>query len=171
MYKIERLSDDQAKAILPDLVSLLLDSINNGASMGFIPPLASGTAEEYWLETLPELAQGQRILLVSHEGHELAGAVQLSLSTKQNGLHRAEVQKLLVHTNFRNRGIASALLSALEDVARGEGRTLLVLDTVQGSAAEKLYSKQGYARAGVIPSFASNADGSLHSTVIFYKLI
>jgi GNAT superfamily N-acetyltransferase len=171
MYKIERLSEEQAKIILSQLVALLQDAVHNGSSVGFLPPLAIETAEEYWLEALNEVEQGKRILLVASEAGDVAGAAQLALATKQNGLHRAEVQKLVVHTRFRRRGVARALMGAVEEAARAAGRTLLVLDTEQGSAAEQLYVKCGYTRAGVIPQFALSAEGSLITTVVFYKLI
>lgn len=168
---IELLSEEQARPLLPQLVSLLQDTIESGASVGFLPPLRADTAEEYWLETLQEVAQGKRLLLVASEAGEVTGAVQLALVTKQNGLHRAEVQKLIVHTRFRQRGIARALMCAVEEAARKAGRTLLVLDTEQGSAAEQLYVKCGYTRAGVIPQYALSGDGSLITTVVFYRLI
>jgi ribosomal protein S18 acetylase RimI-like enzyme len=171
MTKIERLSQEQAKVVLPQLIELLQDSVHNGASVGFIPPLSFDVAEEFWLETFREIAQGNRILLVASEASNVTGAVQLALVTKQNGLHRAEVQKLLVHTRFRKRGIARSLMSAVEDAARGEGRTLLVLDTEQGSVAEDLYAKHGYTRAGIIPQYAITADGRLVSTVVFYRVL
>ena len=171
MHEIKQLSAEQLKAILPQLVGLLQDTVNGGASVGFIPPLTADTAEEYWTETIKEIAQDKRILLVSTEGQEVTGAVQLALVTKQNGLHRAEVQKLLVHTRFRQRGIARALMSAVEAAALKAGRTLLVLDTEQGSVAESLYERCDYTRAGVIPKYALTADGSLISTVVFYRLL
>ena len=171
MHKIEQLSAEQARPLLAQLVALLQDSVHNGSSVGFLPPLAFEAAEEYWLETLNEVARGQRILLVSSEAGAVSGAVQLALATKQNGLHRAEVQKLLVHTGFRNRGIARALMAAAEEAASAAGRTLLVLDTEQGSVAERLYEKCGYTRSGVIPRYALNAEGSLITTVVFYKLL
>jgi acetyltransferase len=169
--KIELLSEQQAKPLLPELISLLQDSVHNGASMGFLPPLEPDVAEKYWLETLNEVSEGKRLLLVSIENENVSGMVQLALVMKPNALHRAEVQKLVVHTHFRNRGIARALMRAAEEVARKEGRTLLVLDTEQGSSAEELYVKCGYARAGVIPHYALGADRSFISTVVFYKLI
>jgi len=169
--KIEQLSEQQAKPLLPQLIGLLQDSVGNGASVGFLPPLEFDVAEKYWLETLNEVSQGKRLLLVSNENGNVLGMVQLALVTKPNALHRAEVQKLVVHTRFRNRGIARALMRAAEDSARKEGRTLLVLDTEQGSTAEELYVKYGYTRAGVIPHYALGADRSFISTVVFYKLI
>jgi len=169
--KIEQLSEQQAKPFLSQLIGLLQDSVGNGASVGFLPPLEFDVAEKYWLETLNEVSQGKRLLLVSNENGNVLGMVQLALITKPNALHRAEVQKLVVHTRFRNRGIARALMKAAEDSARKEGRTLLVLDTERDSGAEELYVKCGYTRAGVIPHYALGADRSFINTVIFYKLI
>lgn len=171
MSKINRLSEEQAKPLLPQLIELLQDSVQSGASIGFVAPLGFERAEEFWLDALGEIAQGKRILLVSSAGEEITGAVQLALATRENGLHRAQVQKLFVHTRFRSRGIARALMSAVDDAAREFGRTLLVLDTEQGSAAEKLYAKYGYTQAGVIPQYAQSADGSLHNTTLFYRLL
>jgi acetyltransferase len=171
MHRIQRFSEEQARRTLPKLVALLQDSVHNGSSVGFLPPLTFEAAEEYWLETLNDVAQGKRLLLVSSEAGDVTGAVQLALVTKQNGLHRAEVQKLLVHTSFRHRGIARALMGAVEESARALGRTLLVLDTEQGSIAEKLYEKCGYTRAGIIPQYALSAGGSLITTVVFYKVL
>jgi ribosomal protein S18 acetylase RimI-like enzyme len=172
MCKVDRLSEEHASRLLPELVALLQDSINGGASLGFIPPLASETAEQYWRETLKEIGQGTRILLVASEaGGEVTGSVQLALATKQNAQHRAEVQKLFVHTRARGRGIGRRLMSAIDEAAREAGRTLLVLDTEQDSAAENLYASCGYTRAGIIPQYALSADGSLINTVVFYRLL
>lgn len=171
MHQVEHLSAKEAEALLPDLISLLQDTVDGGASVGFLPPLAADTAEAYWRETITEVAQGRRLLLVSREGAEVTGSVQLALVTKQNGRHRAEVQKLVVHTSQRGRGVGRALMSAVEEAGREAGRTLLVLDTEQDSIAEKLYPKCGYTRSGVIPQYALGADGAMITTVVFYKLL
>src|SRR2546423_14578650 len=98
MHKIERLSEEEARPILPELVALLQDAVHNGSSVGFLPPLTSETAEEYWLETLSEVAQGKRILLVSSEAGDVAGAAAIALATQPNGVPRAEdPQPILPH--------------------------------------------------------------------------
>lgn len=171
MSKIQLLTADDRDAFLPDLVSLLRDCVNSGASVGFIPPLSKSTAADYWNTVFDGLAAGHHLLLVAIRDQHLVGSVQLALATKENAPHRAEVQKLLVHTGHRRYGIAKELLSELEIVARNAGRTLLVLDTEQGSAAENLYRRCGYTESGVIPNFALNAEGVLISTVVFYKLL
>ena len=62
-------------------------------------------------------------------------------------------------------------MQAVEQVARSFGRTLLVLDTRLGDSAEQLYRTLGYCEVGVIPAYARGANGTLESTVIFYKTL
>ena len=57
----------------------------------------------------------------------------------------------------------------IEQIARSEGRTLLMLDTIAGSEAEPLYEKLGWTRAAQIPRYAGMPDGALRPTVIFYR--
>jgi GNAT superfamily N-acetyltransferase len=109
------------------------------------------------------------VLLAFVDG-QLGGTVQLDLATPPNQRHRGEVMKLLVHPSLRRRGIARALMIALEDVAREEGRTLLTLDTWTGGAAERLYTSLGYVTVGVIPRFARpSTTSALEPTTIMYK--
>jgi len=171
MVTIERLTAETAQAALAELVRLLQDAVDSGASIGFLPPLDGDTARSYWIEMIAELAGNMRVLIAARESGQIVGAIQLALATKQNALHRAEVQKLMVDTRFRNQRIGRTLLTAAEDAARDTGRTLLVLDTRQGDVAERLYLRQGYTRAGSIPQYARSADGTLDTTVFFYRLL
>src|SRR5206468_1023757 len=86
-----------------------------------------------------------------------------------NQPHRADVAKLIVHRRARGRGVARALMRAVEEHAREQSFTLLLLDTCKGSAAEKLYTSLGWRRVGEVPNFALNPDGSWCDTVFFYK--
>jgi hypothetical protein len=62
-------------------------------------------------------------------------------------------------------------MEAAEREARVEGRTLLVLDTVTGDPAERLYTRLGWSRVGVIPDYALYPDGRLCGTTVFYKAL
>jgi GNAT superfamily N-acetyltransferase len=169
MFRIERYTPLQVHDDLEELVRLLQDCVADGAAVGFMPPLLAGAAQGYWRNVAEELARGTRVLLVAHRDGLLVGSAQLELAARPNGLHRAEVQKLLVHTGARRRGVGSALLAALEQQARAAGRSLLVLDTRAGDAGEQLYLRHGYTMAGSIPNYARSANGELHATIIFYK--
>jgi acetyltransferase len=171
MVTIERLTVETAHVALANLVQLLRDAVDSGASIGFLPPLDGDTARRYWIQPIAELADNTRVLLAARESGQIVGAIQLALATQQNARHRAEIQKLMVDTRFRNQRIGRTLLTAAEDVARDTGRMLLVLDTRQGDVAERLYLKQGYTRAGSIPEYARSADGTFHTTVLFYRLL
>lgn len=163
--KIERVS--AASFDEPALVALLRDAVEDGASIGFIAPIAREEAVAYWRGVREELGRGL-VMLAAHEGGRLAGSVQLAPAQKRNGRHRAEVQKLLVLRELRGRGVGEALMHAIEDEARRLGRWLLVLDTAT-SAAERLYRKLGYQRAGAIPEFAESSAGGFDATVLYYK--
>jgi acetyltransferase len=150
---------------------LLADAVQDGASVGFLPPLDPIEALEYWDTVREAIIEGSRILLAAYAGEELLGSVQLGLEMRANGSHRAEVMKLLVSTKARRRGLGVALMQAAEAAARQLGRTLLVLDTRKGDPSWQLYQKLGYSIAGEIPGYARSANGELHSTVFFYKAI
>ncbi len=176
--QLTALTDAQLEA----LVELLCDSVNHGSSVGFMAPLDTDEARSYWLEVRAAVERGSRLLWVAQDdgagltgtaltGTGLTGTVQLVLEPRANQRHRAEVSKLLVHSTARRRGIARALMNALELEARRIGRSTLVLDTRAGDSSEALYQSLGYTLVGQIPEFCQNADGTLEATAVYYKLV
>lgn len=158
--------------VLAGLKALLEDSVNGGASVGFHPPLAAPANAAYWAGVAEQVESGATLLLAAGtDDGELAGTIQLALCPKQNGPHRAEVQKLLVHSAHRRRGLGRHLLAAAEERARLLGRTLLVLDTLDGREAVPLYRAAGWTEVGRIPGYTREVDGSHHATVVFYKAL
>ena len=153
-----------------ELSTLLVDSVEGGASLGFLAPLEREEAAGYWRSVDEALSWGLE-LLVAEDNGRIVGSVQLAPCTKANGRHRAEIQKLFVLTAHQGKGIGSALMAAAEERARRTGRTLLVLDTHTGSKAENLYVRSGWKSVGTIPDYAASPDGELHATTIFYKRI
>lgn len=152
-----------------DLVELLRDSVAGGASVGFLPPLSDTDAGDYWASVEGDLRAGSRRVCVAIADAKVVGVVQLALHGKANGKHRGEIEKLMVHSACRGRGIARRLMEKIEQCARESGRSLLILDTRTGDVAEQLYRKIGYIEAGRIPEFARSAAGTLDATCIFYK--
>ncbi|HEY1007865.1 MAG TPA: GNAT family N-acetyltransferase [Sphingobacteriaceae bacterium] len=147
------------------LSALLTATVNEGASIGFLAPLEEHTADTYW-ESVP--AAGTLLLSAWLNG-TLAGSAQLHLCLKENGLHRAEVCKLMVLPQFRRKGIARKLMETIHRLAAENGRTLLVLDTRAGDPSNTLYQSLGYVPAGKIPGYARSSDGQLEATVLYYK--
>lgn len=159
---------------LPGLRDLLHAVVHDGASIGFVLPFDAAEAEAFWTEKVrPDLAANARDLFVARSGGRIAGTVQLFHGTPANQPHRVDVNKLMVHPDFRRKGIAKALMTALEDKARARGRSLITLDTRTGDSAEPLYTALGYRTVGIIPNFCRDtADpGRLDPTTIMYKEI
>jgi ribosomal protein S18 acetylase RimI-like enzyme len=169
--RVRTLDMDAFAERLPGLANLLMDAVNSGASLGFWAPLSHADAILYWREVLQGLVEGNLVLLSVEEDGRVVGSVQLLLSDRQNGSHRAEVRKLMVHTEFRGRGLGRALLASAHVEARNRGRHLHILDTRSGDPAETLYESMGYARAGVIPGYTIERDGSTHGTTFFFHVL
>lgn len=156
-----------APADLSDLADVLVDCVEAGASVGFSRGLDHERALRWWQAALAE--PGVRTL-VSRDGRgRIRGCVRLCPAGQENGRHRAEVAKLLVHRASRGEGRAGALMRALEEDARALGRTLLVLDTATGSLAERLYVRWGWTPVGVVPGYATTPDGDLAATTVMAK--
>ena len=171
MTTIERITPQTINEIFPKLAALLQNAVTHGASIGFLLPLSEEEALDYWQDVAKAIEGPHRILLIAEVDNQLAGTVQLDLAGRANGSHRAEIVKLIVHTSFRQQGIAHALMNAIEQEAKLADRTTLVLDTREGDVSEKLYTKVGYQRAGTIPEYARSTNGELHTTVFMYKLL
>lgn len=170
---ITALSYQDAQARLPELACLLHACVHDGASISFVLPFSMTEAETFWTtKVFPSLRAGGTILLVAEADDCIAGSVQLDHDTPPNQPHRAEVRKLLVHPDFRRRGIGKALMADLEHRAQEMGRSLLTLDTRTGDKAEPLYTSMGYETAGIIPDFCRDTvSDRLDPTTIMYKAL
>jgi GNAT superfamily N-acetyltransferase len=167
--EIRRLGPAELERHLDGLAAVLEDCVAGGASVSYLAPFPREEARAAFAGFAAEAAAGRRLLLAAFADGELVGTVQVVLALPPNQPHRAEIAKLLVHRSARRRGIARLLMEHAEAEARAEGKTLLVLDTVTGEAAEHLYTRLGWIRVGVIPGYALYPDGRPCDTTVFWK--
>ena len=166
VQRLESLTEPQ----LQSLAGLLLDAVDGGASVSFMHPLPMSGALAFWQGVADGLASGERALFVAEDAEGIVGTVQLILSQPDNQPHRADVAKMLVHRRARRQGLGAALMHAAEVAARACGKTLLVLDTASDDA-ERLYTRQGWQRVGVIPGYALLPTGEPCDTTYLYKVL
>lgn len=172
-FPVRPLTGEEAAARAGELAEVLVDCVEGGASVGFMAPLTPERAARFWDGVARGVAAGERILLVAEDpsSGEIAGTVQVVLDLPENQPHRADVAKMLVRRSARRRGLGGALMRAAAEAARAAGRTLLVLDTVTGSDAERLYARLGWTRVGVVPGYALMPDGRPCDTTVFYRTL
>ncbi len=155
---------------IQELSSVLIDCVEGGASVSFMLPITRAKAEAFWRKCAESAHRGERMILVAEDdAGGIVGTVTVIYDLPENQPHRGDVAKMLVHRRARRQGIAAALLSAAEHAAVKAGKTLLVLDTVTGGDAERLYARHGWERCGIIPEFALWPTGGFCSTTYFYK--
>jgi len=168
-FRIRRATHDPKTA--EALADVLIDCVEGGASIGFMHPLPRARALAFWENALVSAGRGERIVLVAEDvaTGTIDGTVQVVLAMPDNQPHRGDVAKMQVHRRARRRGLGETLMRAAEVAAREAGKTLLVLDTVTGSDAERLYTRLGWQRVGEIPTYALLPRGGLCSTTVFYR--
>lgn len=166
---IRRLDASAARTHLDGLAEVLHDCVEGGASVGFMHPFTLDDARAYFESLVPEIRRGTRILLAAFDDEGVVGTVQLLHAAAPNQPHRADIAKLLVHRRARGQGIATQLMAAAEGAALTDGKTLLVLDTVTGTPAFRLYERLGWLVVGEIPGYALSVTGELEPTTVFYK--
>jgi len=168
---IRQLSPDEAAAHGPALADVLIDCVDGGASVSFMAPLSREKAERFWRTVAAGVAAGERVLLVARNAGDgaVVGTVQVILAQPENQPHRADIAKMLVHRRARRRGVGAMLMQAAEEAALAAGKSLLVLDTVSGSDAERLYQRLGWVRVGEIPDYALWPDGRTCPTTYYYR--
>ena len=165
LQRLHALDDAQ----IDELAGVLIDCVEGGASVSFMHPLPRDRAVAFWRRVAQGVAAGKRALLVAEDARGLCGTVQLALEQPENQPHRADLSKMLVHRRARRQGLGAALMRGAEATARECGKTLLVLDTVTGGEAERLYQRLGWERVGVIPGYALLPQGGLCDTTVYYR--
>ena len=169
MLEIRQLTAAEGRQYVGALAEVLLDCVEGGASVSFMASLSKAEAESFFETVLAGVDKGERILLAAFLDSKLAGTVQILLATPPNQPHRADIAKLLVARAARGQGIAGQLMERAEEASRLAGKSLLVLDTVTGDRAERLYLRLGWTKSGVIPKYAMYPDGKWCDTSIFWK--
>ncbi|QBR03124.1 GNAT family N-acetyltransferase [Paraburkholderia pallida] len=167
---VRRIGANEAVGCIEALAEVLVDCVEGGASVSFMLPLPREKAVAFWRGVTDSVARNECVLLVAEDRDgRILGTVQMIVAQPDNQPHRADIAKMLVRRSARRCGIAQRLMAAVDEVAREEGKTVLVLDTVTGGDAERLYERAGWQRVGVVPKYALMPDGEFCATTFFYK--
>ncbi|WP_307835274.1 GNAT family N-acetyltransferase [Streptomyces adelaidensis] len=168
---IERLDAHQLIGCVEELADLLIDTVDGGASVGFLAPFDRAAAVGWWKGRVEAVSAGGVAVWVARAGDRVVGTVSLAFPDKPNSRHRAELVKLMVHRDGRGQGLGRALLATAERAAVDAGVTLLHLDTETDSPAERIYGRAGWTRVGTIPDYAADPHGTPRPTSLYYKQV
>lgn len=167
---IRRLGANEAAACVDPLADILIDCVEGGASVSFMLPISRERAVAFWRKVADGVAAGERVLLVAETGNgQIVGTVQLITAQPENQPHRADIAKMLVHRKVRRSGVGQRLMAEAERQAQKENKSVLVLDTVTGGDAERLYERAGWQRVGEVPNYALMPDGEYCGTTFYCK--
>jgi GNAT superfamily N-acetyltransferase len=167
---VRRVGANEVAACVESLADVLIDCVEGGASVSFMLPIARDTAVEFWRRVADGVVNGERVLLVAEEANgQIVGTVQMITAQPENQPHRADIAKMLVHRRARRSGVGQRLMAGVERLAREERKSVLVLDTVTGGDAERLYQRAGWQRVGDVPNYALMPSGEFCGTTFYCK--
>ena len=167
--RIEALDEGGYREAVPALARLLVDAVESGAAVSFLAGLDEARAAAWWAGRAPAVADGSIVPYVARRQEGIVGVTLLILATTENAPHRAEIAKVIVASAARRSGIATRLLAAAEAGAVARGRTLLLLDTVTGGPAERLYARLGWRTTGSVPGYALDVWGRPEAATFMWK--
>ena len=135
---------------IPGLAALLVDAVDSGAGVNFLAGVTAAEAAAWWTSA-STVRDGVISAFVALDGDRVVGSTLLIRS--RTPTRPIAPRSARSWCTARPDGAASprALMAAAEDRARADGRWLLVLDTVTGSAADVFYRSQGWVELGVVP--------------------
>jgi ribosomal protein S18 acetylase RimI-like enzyme len=162
--RVESVVGPASDADVDGLAALLVDTVEGGASVGFLAPLAPRDAAVWWREVLPDPLTDTWVARA--DDGEVLGCVRLTRAWKPNSRHRGEISKLMVATSARRRGLATRLMDTAEGAGWTYGLRLLLLDTETDSPAQPFYAARGWTVVGVIEDYASTPYGEPAATTI-----
>ena len=134
------------------------------------PPIKD---EKKWFsETLAKAKQGDGFALVAEADGEIVGTTDVWTKTPQLDQRHVGMVGLLVREDYRNLGVGTALLSALIERAKQQGKyELLVLSVFANNEhARHLYRKLGFAEFGVLPN-GLKRNGKYVDEIYMYRTL
>jgi GNAT superfamily N-acetyltransferase len=152
------------EADVQGLAALLVDVVEDGASVGFLLPLPLAEAADWWREVLADPLT--ETWVARDDAGVVVGCVRLTRAWKPNSRHRGEISKLMVAPRARRQGLAGRLMDTAEAAAWERGLRLLLLDTETDSPAEPFYAARGWTVVGVIEDYAATPYGDPAPTTI-----
>jgi GNAT superfamily N-acetyltransferase len=167
--RLRLIDADEAERLLPVFAELLVDAVRGGAGVNFMADVTVAATTDYWRRQIAAFRGGDRIWLIAEADGAVAGMVMCVFAPQPNQPYRADISKMLVHSRFRRRGIGADLMRGIEAAARDAGKVLLVLDTVTGSAGDRLYARMGWTPFGIVPGFAYLPEGTPEAATFYYK--
>jgi len=170
-------SPESVLAHIDQLSVLLQECVHERHSMGFLAPLSLQEANSYWTDLISPTTKGTVHLFILTTPDPdtttttplIIGTVQLAPMLKATHRHRAEVNKLIISSNYQRMGLARKVMDYVEDFAREDGKEVLTLTTATASAAREMYLRLGWEEFGVCKKYARWPDGRMADVSFFSR--
>ena len=141
--------------------------------LGQVMPIEAAAYPTSWSRSvfeseLDQMRDGTRYYVAARLGKQVVGYAGLWFVSDPAG-SQAHVTNIVVAEPHRRSGIATRLMLALADAARGRGCVAWTLEVRAGSAgAQALYRRFGFAPAGVRKNYYNRDGGGREDAIVMW---
>jgi acetyltransferase len=168
VFEIRRLAASEILERRAEFQALVRDAVETMGTVGFVLPVTTDKLDRYWSGVAREAESGEREVLAAFEEGVVIGMLQIAYEKAESVRHRGDLQKLMVLSAHRRRGVARALLRDAMARMRALGLAMYTITTAHEAPTEVLVRQLSFTRYGVMPHYGVTPDGSLHDASMHY---
>ncbi len=130
-----------------------------GAALGWAGVPSEEQARSWWERVTAAATSGDGAISAAYDGDELVGLAQWQRYELAPQAHNADLDKVLVSSRCRGRGVGAALVEDMLAQARAAGvETVTLQCRGNNHGAIRLYRRWGFAEFGRLPDFVGVGD-------------
>lgn len=141
------------------LLACWTEVTNAGGAVGFVPPVTQADVAPVLDRLLEGVRSGRDVLALLTVDGAPAGFASLAGFSSPLRRHWATVLRVQVHPAHQGRGLGTALMLGVHDIARARGLEFLHLGARGGTGVDAFYRGLGYTEVGRVPGAIRVAPG------------
>jgi ribosomal protein S18 acetylase RimI-like enzyme len=146
---VEELDDN-----FSSLIILLESSKQDDGILGFNEKLRVEDVEDYKQSLVNQVASNSMKILIARDSKKVILCCMLKGSNQHTTSHIYDLQKGLIHPDYRSKGLLQKAFANIANVAKANNVELLTLDVREGTPAHKLWEKVGFTTFGILNDYS-----------------
>ncbi|MEE4672720.1 hypothetical protein V2L05_26205 [Pseudomonas alliivorans] len=150
-----------------ELLDLIKGVATNEKTVGYHSDLSSEDEESYfcWLDST--LSDRNSVFIIGRDNDLVVFQLLIAFKFEPNNKHIANLSKAIVHTRTRGKGVIEAVLPLIVEFCDQRRVSIVTLDAVKGSSAERRWKRMGFLEWGVMPHYSKTTEGTKEGSYMY----
>lgn len=150
-----------------ELLELIKSVATNEKTVGYHSDLSDEDKKTYfsWLDST--LSDRNSVFIIGRESGLVIFQLLIAFKVEPNNRHVANLSKAIVHTKVRGKGVIEAVLPLIVEFCDQRQVSIVTLDAVKGSSAERRWKRMGFLEWGVMPHYSKTIEGTKEGSYMY----